>query len=75
MKKIKYLLSFVFLLAIISCGEDFVDRQNLYEKLDVDYYSNASDIQEALTGAYSCLPEESQTEAVRKKGSGHRDFE
>ena len=56
MRKIKYLAGIVAAFLIISCGDDFLDTKNLYEKLDVDYYSNPQEIAEALTGAYASIP-------------------
>jgi len=56
MRKIKYFAGIVAAFLAISCGDDFLDTKNLYEKLDVDYYSNPQEIAEALTGAYACIP-------------------
>jgi len=56
MRKIKYLAGIVAAFLVISCGDDFLDTKNLYEKLDVDYYSNPQEIAEALTGAYASIP-------------------
>jgi hypothetical protein len=55
MKKIKYILAFALSLIVMSCGDDFLDTKNLYEKLDVDFYSTPEEIQDALTAAYACL--------------------
>jgi hypothetical protein len=55
MKKIKYILAFTLALIVMSCGDDFLDTKNLYEKLDVDFYSTPSEIEDALTAAYACL--------------------
>ena len=56
MRIIKYLTGIAAAFIAIGCGEDFLDSKNLYEKLDVDYYSTPAEISEALTGVYSCLP-------------------
>ncbi|MBN2273442.1 MAG: RagB/SusD family nutrient uptake outer membrane protein [Bacteroidales bacterium] len=56
MRKIKYLAGIVAAIIMMSCGDDFLDTKNLYEKLDVDYYSTPEEIEEALTGAYASLP-------------------
>lgn len=56
MKSTIYLIAICIVFGLIGCGEDFLDTKNLYTKLDSEYYSNAQDISEALTGAYACLP-------------------
>ncbi len=55
MKKIKYIIPLILIIALSSCGEDYLDTEDLYSDLDENYYSNPDEIQEALTGAYSCL--------------------
>ncbi|UCH13064.1 MAG: RagB/SusD family nutrient uptake outer membrane protein [Bacteroidales bacterium] len=55
MKKIIYIFILAATLIFYGCGEDFLEHDNLYEKLDADFYSNPDDIQSALTAAYSCL--------------------
>ncbi len=55
MKKIIY-LSFIYLSLILSsCGDKFLDQENLYQSTESNYYSSPQDINEALTAAYSCL--------------------
>lgn len=56
MNKIKYILILAISLGAISCSKDFLDNENLYGKLDNTYYSNATDVEEALAGTYSVLP-------------------
>ena len=55
MKNSIYIL-FTALFLFISCSEDFLTQKNLYEKSDENYYTTPEDIAEALTGAYSALP-------------------
>ncbi len=55
MKRIIYIALIATSFMFQSCGEEFLETKNLYEKLDVDYYKTPSDINEALTAAYSCL--------------------
>jgi hypothetical protein len=55
MKKIQYILALTLPLLVLSCGEDFLDSKQLYQKLDVNYYSNPQEIDEALTAAYASL--------------------
>lgn len=65
MKNIEYLTIAALTLLVSSCGDNFLDTKNLYQKLDVDYYSNPKDITEALTGAYSCLaPDEGNNNPI-----------
>ncbi|WP_068471801.1 RagB/SusD family nutrient uptake outer membrane protein [Saccharicrinis aurantiacus] len=54
MKNIFY-ISIAFLTILTSCGDEFLDRENLFEKDLDNYYQNAKDVDEALVGAYSCL--------------------
>lgn len=55
MKNIKYILLISISFGLFSCGEDFLETRNLYEQLDVDYYSNAQEVGDALTATYACL--------------------
>lgn len=55
MKRIIYITLIAFSLILQSCGEEFLDTKNLYEKLDADFYKNPADIDQALTATYSCL--------------------
>ncbi|MBN1597855.1 MAG: RagB/SusD family nutrient uptake outer membrane protein [Bacteroidales bacterium] len=56
MKTLKYILIVAIAFGTFSCSEDFLDRQNLYGRLDDNYYQNEQEIGEALTGVYSILP-------------------
>jgi|APHig6443717497_1056834.scaffolds.fasta_scaffold03401_5 hypothetical protein len=55
MKRIIYIALIATSFIFQSCGEEFLDTKNLYEKLDVDYYKTPADINEALTAAYCCM--------------------
>ncbi len=56
MKRILNILPIAVALLAVSCGEDFLDRKNLYQKSNESYYANPEDIAEALTGTYACIP-------------------
>jgi hypothetical protein len=64
MKKIIYIVFLVVILISYGCGEDFLVHDNLYEKLDANFYSDPDDIQSALTAAYSCLTTDNGREDV-----------
>ena len=55
MKKIIYLAFIALTVFISSCGEDFLDTQNLTEKDLDNFYTTPQDIDEALAGVYTCL--------------------
>ncbi|MEA1887099.1 MAG: RagB/SusD family nutrient uptake outer membrane protein [Bacteroidota bacterium] len=55
MKKIIYIISAALLVLIASCGEDYLDTRNLYEKSLENFYSSPTDINEAMTGVYHAL--------------------
>ena len=56
MKKYIYYITFISLSFIYaSCGDTFLDVENLYEKTESNYYSTPQDIDEALTAAYASL--------------------
>ena len=55
MKKLYYILYIFLLFAFIGCTEDFLDRKDLYDRLDENFYSNTEQIEQALTAAYSKL--------------------
>ena len=55
MKKINYILALIAVLVITSCGDDFLDSKQLYEKLDDNFYTSPEEINDALTAAYACL--------------------
>jgi starch-binding outer membrane protein, SusD/RagB family len=56
MKSIRIYLTITLLAILSGCGNEFLDTKNLYEKFNTDYYSNPTEIQEALTAIYACLP-------------------
>ncbi|MFA9391525.1 MAG: RagB/SusD family nutrient uptake outer membrane protein [Prolixibacteraceae bacterium] len=56
MKKIHYILLLILIAAFVSCNEDFLTKDNLYEISDANYYSNPEQIDAALTAAYTCVP-------------------
>lgn len=55
MKKIIYLISAILLVGITSCGDDYLDTKNLYEKSLENFYSSPKDVDEAMAGAYHAL--------------------
>ncbi len=55
MKKIIYIISATLLVFITSCGKDFLDTDNLYEKSLENYYSSPTDVDEALAGVYFAM--------------------
>ncbi len=55
MKKLIYTISTVVLLLTSSCGDDFLDTQNLYQKSLENYYQTPTDIDEAMGGVYNTL--------------------
>jgi len=59
MKRIIYYSTLLALiLTFTSCGDDFLDRKNLYQLDESSYYSNPQQIKEALTAVYAALPTE-----------------
>lgn len=56
MKNIIIVTLLIVPLLFASCGEEFLDTENLTEKDLGNYYSNQTDVSEALTGIYSTLP-------------------
>jgi starch-binding outer membrane protein, SusD/RagB family len=55
MKKILYIALMALPFLFTGCGKEFLNQKNLYEKDLDNYYKNPTDVNEALTGAYSCL--------------------
>ncbi|MDA3893637.1 MAG: RagB/SusD family nutrient uptake outer membrane protein [Salinivirgaceae bacterium] len=53
----KYIVYINLALALIfaSCGDEFLDTQNMEEKALDNYYRTPQDYSEALAGTYSCL--------------------
>jgi starch-binding outer membrane protein, SusD/RagB family len=64
MKKIKYIPYIFLLFAFTACTEDFLDRKDLYDRLDENFYSNPEQIAQALNAAYSKLTSD----------AGHQSF-
>ncbi len=56
MKKIIFIVLFIVPFLFAGCGEKFLDSENLTEKDLGNYYSNETDISEALAAVYACLP-------------------
>ena len=54
MKKI-YLLSITLVFTLLSCGEDFIDRQPLDQVVSSNFYQSESDAMEALVSVYDVL--------------------
>jgi hypothetical protein len=55
MKKIIFIAFVAIPLIFSGCGKEFLTKENLYEKDLQNYYSDSTDVNEALTGGYSCL--------------------
>jgi starch-binding outer membrane protein, SusD/RagB family len=64
MKKLKYIIYIFLLFSFTSCTEDFLDRKNLYDQLDENFYTNPEQIAQALNAAYSKLTSD----------NGHQSF-
>ncbi len=59
MKQIIYFSTLIALILVFSsCGDEFLDRTNLYQLDESSYYSNPQQISEALTAVYGALPTE-----------------
>jgi hypothetical protein len=55
MKRIKFLPLFIFVVLLSSCGKEFLETSPITEKTDGNYYANAAEANEALTGCYDAL--------------------
>lgn len=55
MKRIIYIVSIAVLLFASSCGDEFLDTKNIYEKSLESYYSSPEDINEAMSGVYNAI--------------------
>lgn len=55
MKKLIYIVSIAALVMTTSCGEEYLDTKNLYEKSLETFYSSPTDINEAMAGVYNAL--------------------
>ncbi|NME67424.1 RagB/SusD family nutrient uptake outer membrane protein [Flammeovirga aprica] len=51
----KGIISAFLISSLFSCGEKFLEHDNLTEQATTSYYRNAKEINEALTAGYSCL--------------------
>lgn len=56
MKNIRYISLLILVALVTSCGENFLEKKDLYEVSDETYYSNPEEVQTALAAAYSTLP-------------------
>ncbi|UMB59148.1 RagB/SusD family nutrient uptake outer membrane protein [Lutibacter sp. A80] len=55
MKKLKYFIAIVTMVITTSCGDKFLDTDNLYGKSLDTYYSTPTDIEEAMAGVYNAI--------------------
>ncbi|SNR48528.1 SusD family protein [Lutibacter agarilyticus] len=55
MKKIKYLIAISAMIFATSCGDKYLDTENLYGKSLETYYSTPTDIDEAMAGVYNAI--------------------
>lgn len=56
MNKLLYIPFFIAALFFTGCDDDFLVQKNLTDVSDETYYKTPVQIQEALIGAYACLP-------------------
>jgi len=54
MEKI-YLVSTILIFTVLSCGEEFLDRQPLDQVVSSNFYQTESDAMEALVSVYDAL--------------------
>ncbi len=50
-----YTIAITFLLILGSCGKDFLDTQNLFEKTQDNFYATQADVDQALAAAYASM--------------------
>ncbi len=55
MKKLKYFIAITTLVVVSSCGDKYLDTDNLYEKSLETYYKSPTDIEEAMAGVYNAI--------------------
>lgn len=55
MKKTIYLVAVLAMIFATSCGDKYLDTENLYGKNLDTYYSNPTDIEEATAGVYNAI--------------------
>jgi len=55
MKKLIYIIAIATMIVATSCGDEFLDTDNLYGKNLDTYYQTPTDIEEAMAGVYNAL--------------------
>lgn len=55
MKKLKYFIAIATIMVVASCGDKYLDTENLYGKSLDTYYSTPKDIEEAMAGVYNAI--------------------
>lgn len=55
MKKIIYLVAILAMIFATSCGDKYLDTENLYGKNLDTYYSTPTDMEEAIAGVYNAI--------------------
>ena len=55
MKNIKYIAVLFVMILSTSCGDNFLDTDNLYEKSLETYYATPKDMEEAMAGVYNAI--------------------
>ncbi len=55
MKKIKYIIPMFLVMALSSCGNDFLDRSPISNANENDFFKAEADVVNALDGAYASL--------------------
>lgn len=55
MKKLKYFIAISTMIVVTSCGDKYLDTDNLYGKSLDTYYSTPKDIEEAMAGVYNAI--------------------
>ena len=55
MKKLKYIIAISVLFIAASCGDKYLDTENLYGKSLESYYKTPTDIEEAIAGVYNAI--------------------
>lgn len=55
MEKLKYIIAISVLFIAASCGDKYLDTENLYGKSLESYYKTPTDIEEAIAGVYNAI--------------------
>lgn len=55
MKKLIYSIAALTVLLVSSCGDDFLETKNLYDKGLDNFYQSPTDIEEAMGGVYNTM--------------------